>query len=166
MRANSAVRELLERSHANAPIAAGVCPGPPRSRHGCRASLARRRDPDGSGRRLSARAERAALDGVDWNRRVDVHRLPSFSYASSGGCGNVVLYGMTGDRAETISVRASRSELQLSTTARTLDIARHPTTIAVNVNVYGQPMRHAEDCDDVRVSPGPASRARSSCLAL
>ena len=125
-----------------------------------RAEGAQRADESADERREAREIEAArgaALENVDWTRRFDVRRVPSLNYAASDGCGNVYLYAFTSDRAEAISVRVDRSELQLSTTARSFDIARHPTSITVNVTVYQQPMRHTEVCTDVGISPAPVT---------
>jgi hypothetical protein len=102
-------------------------------------------------------ARTAALNKVDWTGRFDVRRVPSLSYGVGEGCGNVHLYAFTSDRAESISVRADRGALQLSSGTRSLEIAAHPTSIAVNVSVYEQPIRGSEFCTDVRISPGPVA---------
>ena len=96
---------------------------------------------------------RAALDKVDWNRRFDPSRLPSLSYTTSDGCGSMLLYAFTADRSEAISIRADRSELQLSTTARSFDVALHPLALTVNVQVYEQPRRDGALCNHHSPSP-------------
>ena len=108
-------------------------------------------------------ARRAALENVDWNRRFDARRLPSLAYASTGGCGNILLHGTTADRGETISVHADRNALQLSTTVRTFDIARYPDAIAVNVVMYEHPIREAEPCND---APHPRSAVTETWRAV
>jgi hypothetical protein len=96
-------------------------------------------------------ARRAALENVDWTRRFDSRRAPSLAYGLNEGCGHVFLYAFTGDRAEAITLRADREALQLSTTAHTFDLARHPEAMTLNVHVFEEPVRHQMFCTDVRL---------------
>jgi hypothetical protein len=100
---------------------------------------------------------RAALEKVDWSRRFDPRRVPSLSYASSDGCGDIFLYAFTADRSETISIRADRSALELSTTPRSFDVALQPLALAVSVHVYEQPRRDGSLCSHLSPSPGVVS---------
>ena len=104
--------------------------------------------------RETSAARDAALKNVDWKRRVDARRLPSLTYTASDGCSSVFVYAFTQDRAEAISLRADRAALQLSTTARSFDLARHPDAITLNVSVYSQPLRQVPlFCSDVGGTP-------------
>jgi hypothetical protein len=92
----------------------------------------------------------AAADArVDWKIERDPHRAPTLSYVDGNGCGNVFLYGWSDDRTEAISVRADTNLLQLSTTARTFDIAATKTGLEVVVHLYPQPRRSWPFCTDI-----------------
>jgi hypothetical protein len=110
-------------------------------------------------------AERAALDKVDWDRRFDAYKTPTLNYApvGGGGCGNVYLYALTSDRGEAIVVHADRQALQLSSAARSFEIARHPTSITLTVTMYSQPVRRPA-CTDI--IPIPAGREPQTWRAV
>jgi hypothetical protein len=102
-------------------------------------------------------AREAAASRVDWTRKYDVRRLPSLNYGLSDGCGNFFVYAYTNDRAEAVAIRVDRGALQLSSAARSFELARHPEVIALTVHVYEGPMRGTMFCTDVGMSPGPVT---------
>ena len=59
------------------------------------------------------------------------------------------LYAVTSDRGEAIVVHVDRDALQLTTAARSFDIARNPTAITISVTMYSQPVRRPDACTDV-----------------
>jgi hypothetical protein len=96
----------------------------------------------------------AAADArVDWKLERDVRRTPALTYVDGNGCGNVFVYGWSDDRTEAISVSADSRLLQLSTTARTFDMAVAQTGLEVVVHLYPQPRRSWPFCTDLR-NPG------------
>ena len=103
-------------------------------------------------------AENAATSRVDWKRTYDPLRPPALRYGVGQGCGHVLLYAWTDERAETIVVRLDRNALQLAAgAARTIDLASNPGPVSVTVQVYDQPLRSSLFCTDIGVSPGPAT---------
>jgi|KBSSwiStaDraftv2_1062776.scaffolds.fasta_scaffold06402_8 hypothetical protein len=100
------------------------------------------------------RARADAESRVDWTVRKDASRTPALTYADSDGCGAVFLYGWSADRAELISVSADKDALDLSTGARTFDIASQKSGLTIKVNVYDRPQRSFQVCTDVFFQTG------------
>jgi hypothetical protein len=96
----------------------------------------------------------AAEARVDWKLERDVRRTPALTYVDGNGCGNVFVYGWSDDRTEAISVSADTNLLQLTTTARTFDIAATKTGLEVVAHLYPQPRRSWPFCTDFIVLPG------------
>ena len=103
--------------------------------------------------RRQLRAEEAARDAalakVDWSATFDVARQPALRYESNEGCGHVSLSGLTGDRAEVISVTIDKLGLGLEPGVHTLDLGRE-RRVAVNVHLYDRPRRESPFCTDLR----------------
>jgi len=99
--------------------------------------------------RETSAARDAALKGVDWSKRSDVHRPPALAYVDFEGCGYFQLLGFTADRNEVIVVRANVQDLGLSTEAATFDLSRTSSNISIETHVYDAPQRHFNFCTDV-----------------
>jgi hypothetical protein len=94
----------------------------------------------------------AAADArLDWKLERDVRRTPALTYVDGNGCGNVFVYGWSDDRTEAISVSADTNLLQLSTTARTFDMAATQTGLEVVVHLYPRPLRSWPFCTDAPI---------------
>ena len=102
--------------------------------------------------RAAELARDAALKNTDWNRKVDVNREPALAYTDADGCGNVEVYGWTGDRTEVIVVRAAVPDVARSAGLLTYDLARDPMSISVETRVYGSPQHRFEFCTDLRIT--------------
>ena len=100
-------------------------------------------------------ARDAAEKGVYWSRRYDVNRRPAWTYIDADGCGRVQVYGWTGDRAETIVIRAATQEIDRSAQSLTFDLARDLANISVETRLYAAPQRQFEFCSDVVMHLGP-----------
>jgi hypothetical protein len=99
-----------------------------------------------------ARKRRAADEKVNWKRRRDAARAPSFSYTDSRACGDVLLSGWSAERSESIAIRADRRFLEEQAGAqRTFDLAALPPELDVVVNVFDRPQRDWSVCSDVTV---------------
>jgi len=98
----------------------------------------------------SARRQ-AADERVDWQQRPDVERPPSLTYADAQGCGDLFVHAWSSDRTETITIRADRDFLQLSTAPLTFNLAARPTELDVVADVFGRPQRQWNGCTDVPV---------------
>jgi hypothetical protein len=106
--------------------------------------------------RETAAARDAALKGVDWSKRSDLHRQPATTYLDSEGCGYFQLVGWTADRDEVIVVRVNAQDLGVSTGAATFDLSRSSSNISVEAYVYDTPQWRSNFCTDVII------RARDS----
>lgn len=106
--------------------------------------------------RESKFARDAALKNTDWSRRLDVDRQPALTYTDADGCGHVQVYGWTGDRAETIVVRAAAPDVARSAQSLTYDIARDAVNISVETRVYAAPQHQFDFCSDVRMPEDPS----------
>lgn len=82
----------------------------------------------------------------------DPYRTPSLTYVDADGCGDVLMSGWTAEAAEWIAVRADKETLQLSTSPRTFDLARHQVDIEVVTEVFERPRRWGR-CDQVQTIP-------------
>jgi hypothetical protein len=102
-------------------------------------------------------ARDAALKGVDWTMRYDVHRKPALAYVDSDGCADIYLYAWSADHAEVITVRADGRALGLSTSATTFDLSRESANISVEAMLYAAPQRRFDFCSDVREPQEPGS---------
>ena len=100
---------------------------------------------------------------------VDAQQL---TYVKSNGCGNIVLYGWTEDRAEAIIVRADRDKLGLHRGANTVNVGPDRPGLRVLVDVYArtQPRLPEYYCNDVRLpedeSPAHTLEAISGTLLI
>jgi len=115
-------------------------------------------EPDAERKEVEAenRARRAAEAGVDWTRLRDVHRAPELTYGDADGCRDLFVYAWSADRAEAVTVRASRNDLRLSTAPQVFDIARQQVDLEVVVHVFESPQRSWRFCSDVGFS-GPGN---------
>jgi hypothetical protein len=96
--------------------------------------------------RETAAARDAALKGVDWSKRSDLHRQPATTYLDSEGCGYFQLVGWTADRDEVIVVRVNAQDLGVSTGAATFDLSRSSSNISVEAYVYDTPQWRSNFC--------------------
>lgn len=88
------------------------------------------------------RARREAEERVHWERHLDATRRPSLTYIDGGGCAHIFVYGWSPDRAEDITIRASKAALGLSTAAQTFDLGAPPAGLEVTIHVYDRAVRH------------------------
>jgi len=105
-------------------------------------------------------ARDAADKQVDWAREFDEHRPPSMAYAAAEGCGGIFVYGWSGERAETITVRADRDLIALSTTPAAIEIERQAAGLFVEIHVYARAKRSFPFCTDVGSPPDPGPYGR------
>jgi hypothetical protein len=99
--------------------------------------------------RQLALTRKAADARVDWTRVPDIHRNPAMTYTDADGCGNTFTFGWSDDRTEAITVRADRDLLQLSTTAKTFDVAAQRSGLEIALHLYDRPLREWPFCTDV-----------------
>jgi hypothetical protein len=105
----------------------------------------------------AAARDRAAADArVDWTRTDDPQRTPALTYADSGGCAHIFLYGWSADRTEAITLRADKDLLELSTAPRTFNLAAQQAHLELLVHVYASPLRSWPFCTDFG-GPPPAT---------
>ena len=117
--------------------------------------------------REAARAE--ADKHVPWDRESDPNRRPSLEYADADGCASIFVYAWTAERAEAIAIRADQSLLQLSTEARTFDLAAPQAGLEVTLHVYERALRQWPFCTDVVIGSGAAEvtwRATRGTLSI
>jgi hypothetical protein len=95
-------------------------------------------------------ARQAADSEVDWTRAPDPYRPPGLNYSDADGCGDLFVYGWSADRTEAITMRADKDVLQLSTAARTFDLAAQGTDFELLVHVFERAVRSWPFCNDVR----------------
>ncbi len=95
-----------------------------------------------------AAKRKAAEEKVNWKRRRNPGRAPSFAYADADGCGDLFLYGWSAERAESIAIRADKALLRLSAQPRVIDLAAQPVDLEVLADVYDRPQRRWRFCTD------------------
>jgi hypothetical protein len=106
-------------------------------------------------REMNQRDQRrkAAAKRIKSEARRDPDRAPSLAYADADGCGDVLMYGWTAERAEWIAIRADKEALRLSTTPRTFDLAQPQVDIDVVTEVFESPRDQWGRCHDVAMQP-------------
>jgi hypothetical protein len=116
------------------------------------ADAARQRVPDVAERRDAleeARKRRAADDKVNWKRKRDPERAPSFAYTDARACGLMSIYGWSAERAESIAIRADRAFIEAQAAEQgAFDLAALPPQIDVVVNVFDRSQRDWTNCSD------------------
>jgi hypothetical protein len=98
-----------------------------------------------------AAKRKTANEKVNWKRRLDPARQPSLDYADADGCFDLFVYGWSVGRAEAISVRADRRQLELADAPRTFDLAIPQQDIEVVAEVFDRPLSQPF-CTDSGVS--------------
>ena len=91
---------------------------------------------------------RTADEKVNWKRRRDAGRAPTFDYVDADGCHDMFVYGWSAGRADSIAIRADRQLLELSTSPRTFDLAAPTAEIEVVADVFERPQRQWGFCTD------------------
>ena len=109
-------------------------------------------------RRETALARDAALKRVDWNQRPDVRRPPSMNVTDAEGCGNVLVFGWSADRAESVLVRAAGIDLASAPQPVTFDLSLASPDVTITAFVYDRPQHRLDFCSDVMLSPRPADQ--------
>jgi hypothetical protein len=104
--------------------------------------------------RERALARNEALKRVDWTHEHDVTRVPSMAYADADGCGGILVFGWTADRAEAIVMRVDRRVIELSTEPATFDLAMPSTGLQVEIHIFATAKRAFPYCTDVIMPPG------------
>jgi hypothetical protein len=102
-------------------------------------------------------ARDAAMNRVDWDRRLDVHRPPAMTYVDAEGCGHVHVYGWTADQTEALVVRIAARQLGLTTQPATFDLTRASVDISIEAHVFADPQRQFSYCSDVVMPRMPGS---------
>jgi hypothetical protein len=102
-----------------------------------------------------SRARSTAERSVEAGRAGDVARTPTFSYADASGCGNArpFVFGWSADRKEAMTISADKAALQLSTRARSFDLARTQADLIVIAHLFEQPVRTWRYCTDAGAGP-------------
>ena len=116
------------------------------------AEARRERVPDVAERREvqdELRKRRAADEKVNWKRRSDPDRSPTFAYTDARACGLLWLSGWSPERTESIAVNADWEFLKAQAATRTYDLASLPAEIDVVVKVFDRPQRDWSVCSDV-----------------
>ena len=108
-----------------------------------------------------AARRKAADEKVNWKRRRDPGRPPSFAYGEADGCGDLFVYGLSASRAEAIAIRASRRALDLSATTRTFDLSVPDADLEVIADVYEYPQRGPYCSNPSVISGTPPSTWRA-----
>lgn len=93
---------------------------------------------------------KAADEKVNWKRRRDPGRSPTFDYVDADGCQDLFVYGWSTGRADAISIRVDRRLLELTTAPRTFDLGIPQAEIDVVADVFERPQRQWPFCTDVR----------------
>jgi hypothetical protein len=121
-------------------------------------------EPDAERRetRERSRARQEPTGRVDWTRAPDASRTPALNCSDADGCGNVSVYGWSADRTEAITLRADKNALQLSTAARTFDLASQGIDFELLVHVFGRAVRSWPFCTDVRFLESPPETWRAT----
>jgi len=112
---------------------------------------------------------KAADQKVNWKRRRSPDRPPAFAYADADGCGDLLLYGWSAERAESIAIRADKDLLQLSPASapHVLDLAAQAGNIEVFTDVFDRPQRNWAFCTDVIVrEEGPNATRQGTWRAV
>ena len=108
--------------------------------------------------REAARAD--AEKHVPWDRVFDTSRRPTLAYVEADGCSDIFVYAWTGDRSEAVAIHADKDLLQLSTEARTFDLAAPPAGLELTLHMYERALRQWPFCTDVLPPPGALTEMR------
>jgi hypothetical protein len=93
---------------------------------------------------------KAADEKINWKRRRDPGRTPTFDYVDADGCQDLFVYGWSAGRADAIAIRVDRQLLELTTAPRTFDLGIPQAEIEVVAEVFERPQRQFPFCTDVR----------------
>jgi hypothetical protein len=73
---------------------------------------------------------------------------PTFSYDSTGGCSDLILYRTNKEQSEALVVTADTDKLGLKVGVTAVDLAATPNGLDVVVRVYYRPQKHLHLCTD------------------
>jgi hypothetical protein len=99
--------------------------------------------------RERAAAREAAKASIDRTAVRDRYRSPTLTYVDAEGCGHIFVYGWSADQTETMTVRADKAPLQLTTAPQTYDLATGLSGLEVAVQVNERPFGNEPFCTDV-----------------
>jgi hypothetical protein len=111
------------------------------------------------------RRRKAAAKRIKSETRHDPDRAPSLAYTDADGCGDVLMYGWTAERAEWIAIRADKEALQLSTTPRIFDLAQPQVDIDVVTDVFESPRDQWGLCGEAALQPEGERQERWHAVA-
>jgi hypothetical protein len=99
---------------------------------------------------IQVRRRREDADAkVDWSRVAQESRPPALNYSDGEGCADLFVYAWSPDRTEALTVRANKTNLQLSTTPKSFDLSISSPDLEIAAQVFERPRRSWPFCTDV-----------------